>query len=1106
MLCPKHTGLHRTIKRYLLLAAFLHFLGGRIPAQPAFDWARHVPASFSLPGGDDQGVEIAEDGFGNFYLCGFFGGAAQIGDTVLQSAGGTDIFVAKFNSQGLLLWGRAIGGRGADRALGLAVDKTGNAYVTGNFSEFIDADPGPGVSLITSRGQTDVFLCKLDPAGGLMWVRSFGGFGPDSGSKITFDSSAVFLTGDFSSTIDADPGAGIFNVTSAGAQDIFVVSLNLEGGFRWAFRIGGTGQDYPGDLALQGGALYLSGRFFNTVDFDPGPARDEMSSSGESDAFLARYVAASGSHSWAKRFGGKGGDDVASILIGQDNKIGVGGYFSDTLRIAGAQVPPVVSTGGTDAFFLQFESNGNYIAGFNIGGRGNDLVSAVGRDLQGNLLLAGLFAEKADFWPGPDSLIAVPLTGQEIFIVRYDSLFRPVNFSKLGNGLGQLSGMMVGTAGKVLICGSFRGKIDFDPGNGQFFPVSTPGNDADGFIASYTAGIALDWIRVIGRNPSSMNDQISALAKGPDGSLYAGGRFQFGADFLPGQDTLHVYSGGFQDVFVQKFSGSGGVLWLNRITGTRDETVSGVGADASGNCFVAGNYSNDLALLSGSDTLFSVQDNSNTSFFLAKLDQSGKLLWIVRPSVEGAVSIMAMDTDAAGRTVLVGNATGTVDFDPGPGRILLGKPGGVVIFMAKYDSLGRLSSVRTLTEDLGMIPKRIRQDASGNTYLAGVFFGTVNVDEGKSGKRISSAGDGQDICLLKYDSTGNLSWAKVIGGPDLQTCEDMVVGPGDRLFLAGNFSGTADFDPGPASTAFRAQIIDAFIAVYDRAGNFQLARTFPTFGISNATGIAVDSQGAIFVAGVFLGSISTDPAKPSVTSSPGAQNSFLLELNMSGNTRWADFFKGSGFHTLTALCILPGRRLYAGGYFNQSFEFPGGGFFSKNGEDGFILSYTYTPYSLRIQGRVTTSDGQAMKGVNVRLSGFDLSETTTDSLGNFVFSGLSPGIYGVSPLAPAPFAFPDSMDLLLLARHLTTGQKITEPFRLIAADIQRSGSVTALDLLKLKRIVAGLEPLQPAWRFISAEMYNPLRPLEFKELAPVNIIQGNNTSVNFTGIKMGLLK
>jgi len=168
MLCPKHTGLHRTIKRYLLLAAFLHFLGGRIPAQPAFDWARHVPASFSLPGGDDQGVEIAEDGFGNFYLCGFFGGAAQIGDTVLQSAGGTDIFVAKFNSQGLLLWGRAIGGRGADRALGLAVDKTGNAYVTGNFSEFIDADPGPGVSLITSRGQTDVFLCKLDPAGGLM--------------------------------------------------------------------------------------------------------------------------------------------------------------------------------------------------------------------------------------------------------------------------------------------------------------------------------------------------------------------------------------------------------------------------------------------------------------------------------------------------------------------------------------------------------------------------------------------------------------------------------------------------------------------------------------------------------------------------------------------------------------------------------------------------------------------------------------------------------------------------------------------------------------------------------------------------------------------------
>lgn len=1105
MLCPKHTGLHRTIKRYLLLAAFLHFLGGRIPAQPAFDWARHVPASFSLPGGDDQGVEIAEDGFGNFYLCGFFGGSAQIGDTLLQGSGSTDIFVAKFNPQGLLLWARAIGGRGADKALGLVVDKTGNAYVTGNFTEFADVDPGPGVSFITSRGQTDVFLCKLDPAGGLVWARSFGGFGPDSGSKIALDSSAVFLTGDFSATIDADPGPGVFNLSSAGTQDIFVVSLNLEGGFRWAFRIGGIGQDFPGDLALQGGALYLSGRFFSTVDFDPGPARNEMSSSGDSDAFVARYVAATGAYSWVKGFGGKGGDGATSILMGQDNKIGVGGFFADTLRITGAQTPPVVSNGGTDAFFLEFESSGNYIAGFHVGGSGNDLVSAAGRDPQGNLLLAGLFAEKVDFWPGPDSLIAVPSTGQEMFIVRYDSLFRPLAFAQIGGGLFELSSMIAGSSGKILICGSFRGNTDFDPGAGRFFPVSTPGNDSDAFLASYTNGITLDWVRVIGRNPSSTNDQISALAAGWDGSLYAAGRFQLSADLMPGPDTLHIYSKGFQDAFVQKLSDSGVMLWLNRISGTGEETVPALGTDITGNCFVAGNYSRNLALISGSDTLFYAEDNSNSSFFLIKLDQGGRLSWIVRPTSDGAATVTAMDTDGAGQTVLIGNAIGEVDFDPGPARTLVGKPNGVVQYMAKYDALGRLVWARAITEGAGIIPRKIEQDTAGNIYLAGVFVGSVNVDVGRSGTSISSSGGGQDIFLLKYDSSGNLVWAKIIGGPDLQACGDMIVGPGGHLLLAGNFNGTTDFDPGPASSAFRAQIIDAFVAVYDLSGNFQMARTFPTFGISNITGIATDSFGTIFVSGVFLGSMNIDPSKPSVTATSGAQNSFLLELNKSGNTRWAGFFKGAGFHTLTALCISPSRRLYAGGHFTQGFEFPGGAFSSKNGEDGFIFSCTYTPYSLRIQGRVTASDGQAMKGLNVRLSGLEISETTTDSLGNFAFSGLSPGVYGVSPLTPAPSAFPDSVDLLLLARHLTNTQKIADPYRLIAADVQRSGSVTALDLLKLKRIVDGSEPLQPAWRFFATGSYNPLRPLEFQEPAPVNLLQGT-TFVNLTGIRMGLLK
>jgi hypothetical protein len=124
-------------------------------------------------------------------------------------------------------WAAGMGGTGYDYGYGIAVDASGNVYTTGSFEGTADFDPGSGVSNLTSAGDNDVFVRKLDASGNFLWARSMGGTGSDRGGGIAVDASGiVYTTGWFSSTVDFDPGAGTVNLTSAGARDIFVQKLS----------------------------------------------------------------------------------------------------------------------------------------------------------------------------------------------------------------------------------------------------------------------------------------------------------------------------------------------------------------------------------------------------------------------------------------------------------------------------------------------------------------------------------------------------------------------------------------------------------------------------------------------------------------------------------------------------------------------------------------------------------------------------------------------------------------------------------------------------------------------------------------------------------------
>ncbi len=201
----------------------------KLDALGNFVWARSIGGLDSF----DKGFSTAVDASGNVYTTGKFEGNVDfdpgVGTFTLSSAGSADIFISKLDAAGNLVWAKAMGGAYHDRGFSIAVDTSGNVYTTGRFEGTADFDPGVGTFTLTSAGDFDIFISKLDATGNLVWAKAMGGTSGDAGYSIAVDASGqVYTTGYFNGTADFDPGVGTFTLTSAGYRDIFVYKISTK--------------------------------------------------------------------------------------------------------------------------------------------------------------------------------------------------------------------------------------------------------------------------------------------------------------------------------------------------------------------------------------------------------------------------------------------------------------------------------------------------------------------------------------------------------------------------------------------------------------------------------------------------------------------------------------------------------------------------------------------------------------------------------------------------------------------------------------------------------------------------------------------------------------
>ncbi|MBS4027701.1 MAG: SBBP repeat-containing protein [Ignavibacteriales bacterium] len=365
----------------------------------------------------------------------------------------------------------------------------------------------------------------------------------------------------------------------------------------------------------------------------------------------------------------------------------------------------------------------------------------------------------------------------------------------------------------------------------------------DMFTVKYDASGNVAWAKRSGGTDADFGYSI-ALDTG--GNSFVTGRFNshiitFGTTTL----TNHDNSGNYSDMFTVKYDASGNVMWAKSAGGTNSDDAYSITVDANGNSFVTGNFSS-AAITFGTTT---ITNNGSYDMFIVKYNATGNVVWAKSAGGTNYDNGSRIAVDANGNSFVTGwFQSSTITF--GTTTLTNSSSDTADMFVVKYDASGNVvwaKSAGGTNSDYGY---GIAVDANGNSLLTGYFrsptitFGTTTLT--------NSSSDTADIFIVKYDTSGDVVWARSAGGTNSDIGSGIAVGANGGSLLTGYFrSSTITFG---TTTLTNHGSADIFIVKYDVSGNVAWATSAGGTNSDIGWGIALDTNGNNFVTGNFRSS------------------------------------------------------------------------------------------------------------------------------------------------------------------------------------------------------------------------------------------------------------
>jgi uncharacterized delta-60 repeat protein len=455
-------------------------------------------------GQDDYGYAITTLSDNSTVVTGSFAfgesatfGQGEPNQTVLDSAGDDDVFIARYNPDGTLAWAKRAGGTITDIGSAITTLSDNSTLVTGCFWASATFGQGePNQTVLDSAGISDIFIARFNPDGTLAWAKRAGGTAEEEGLGITsLSDNSTVVTGYFNVSATFGPGEPNETVLSAGYDDIFIARYNADGTLAWAKSAGGSQWDIGEAItALSDDSTVVTGYFWGSATFGQGePNQTMLVSAGQQDIFIAKYNA-DGTLAWAKSAGGWLGNEYGYAITALcDNAAVVTGSFQALATFGQGEPNETELTGAADGsvFIARYNPDGTLAWAKRAGGA-NSMGRAITALSDNSTVVTGSFFGPGTFGPGEPNETLLNADGySDIFVARYNP-DGTLSWAKRAGGpdasvttTDEGIGITALSDDSTVVTGSFPITATFGPGEPNETELVSAGN-YDIFIARFT--------------------------------------------------------------------------------------------------------------------------------------------------------------------------------------------------------------------------------------------------------------------------------------------------------------------------------------------------------------------------------------------------------------------------------------------------------------------------------------------------------------------------------------------------------------------------------------------------------------------------------------------
>ena len=516
----------------------------------------------------DGGVVVA----GAFSTSPLVLGTAGVDQVSLTSAGLADVFVARFDKNGGLMWAKRGGSTGTDAVNAIAPLPDGSVVISGVYI----AAPATfeGVTL-TNGGGNDTFVARYLPDGTLAWAKGFGGSGGDSVTQmLALSDGNIAIAGGYgtTTTITLAPGVTLVN-QGASQSDLFLIKYRAsDGAALWARSFGSSATSESNSslalASLPSGGVAFSGGMLSTTLSISGSATTLVNTgaAGTADLMVTAFDG-SGALLWARNAGGgAGGELPVSLQTFSNGDVAAVGTFTSTTATFGTQ--SFTTLGSTDVFLLRLAgATGAQSWAKRLGGIAADSAASMLVLPDNSLVLTGLYSNgsmQLGIGEARQTTLTVPTANNKLYLARFSGGDGTLRWAKTTGGIATdtVNGLAILGEQDIGLAGSFTTpSITFGPGESGAVSFTNLGTGFDVFAAKFSReNGSLIWAK---RGGGVNSDLVQAVTALPNGSLFVAGTFQppaatFGAGESGETVLTNIEATGTNtDFFFARFHGGG---------------------------------------------------------------------------------------------------------------------------------------------------------------------------------------------------------------------------------------------------------------------------------------------------------------------------------------------------------------------------------------------------------------------------------------------------------------------------------------------------------------------------------------------------------------------